>query len=40
MLQVATLVTDETIQIEGIDASDVSYPGFRQDLQQIQREIE
>ncbi|WP_214819694.1 MULTISPECIES: 3-phosphoshikimate 1-carboxyvinyltransferase [unclassified Exiguobacterium] len=40
MLQIASLVTEDTIQIEGIDASDVSYPEFRQDLQRIQREIE
>lgn len=40
MLQIASLVTDEAVHIEGIEASDVSYPRFREDLQRVQRKIE
>lgn len=40
MLQIAALMTGEFVHIEDIDASDVSYPRFRQDLQRVQREIE
>lgn len=40
MLQVAALLTDSSIEIEGVEASDVSYPRFREDLQRLQREIE
>lgn len=40
MLQIASLVTDEAVHIEGIEASDVSYPRFREDLQRVQRKLE
>ncbi|MBG0916814.1 3-phosphoshikimate 1-carboxyvinyltransferase [Exiguobacterium sp. SRB7LM] len=40
MLQIASLMTDEAVHIEGIEASDVSYPRFREDLQRVQRKIE
>lgn len=40
MLQIASLVTDEAVHIEGIEASDVSYPRFHEDLQRVQRKIE
>lgn len=40
MLQIASLLTQENIQIDGIGASDVSYPRFREDLQRLHREIE
>lgn len=40
MLQVAALLTEETVEIEGMEVSDVSYPHFRDDLQRLDREIE
>lgn len=40
MLQVAALLTTEPVTIEGIEASEVSYPHFYDDLQRLGREIE
>ncbi|WP_214826587.1 3-phosphoshikimate 1-carboxyvinyltransferase [Exiguobacterium algae] len=40
MLQVARLLSKGWIEIEGIEASDISYPQFHEDLQRLHREIE
>lgn len=40
MLQIAELMTDDVVHIEDMEASEVSYPRFRLDLQRIQRKIE
>ncbi|TCI27361.1 3-phosphoshikimate 1-carboxyvinyltransferase [Exiguobacterium sp. SH3S2] len=40
MLQVAALLIDEPVIIDGIEASEISYPHFRDDLQRLGREIE
>lgn len=40
MLQIAALLTDERVVIDGVEASDISYPQFRDDLQRLGREIE
>lgn len=40
MLQVAALLIDEPVVIDGIEASEISYPHFRDDLQRLGREIE
>lgn len=40
MLQVARLLSKGWIEIEGVEASDISYPQFHEDLQRLHREIE
>lgn len=40
MLQVAALLIDEPVIIDGVEAAEISYPHFRDDLQQLGREIE
>lgn len=40
MLQIARLLTDESINVEGMEAAEVSYPDFQRDLQQLMSEIE
>ncbi|WP_114167474.1 3-phosphoshikimate 1-carboxyvinyltransferase [Exiguobacterium sp. TNDT2] len=40
MLQIAGLLTTERVTIEDVEAADVSYPRFRDDLQRLGREIE
>ena len=40
MLQIARLLTDESIDVEGMEAAEVSYPDFQRDLQQLMSEIE
>ncbi|UTT41713.1 3-phosphoshikimate 1-carboxyvinyltransferase [Exiguobacterium aurantiacum] len=40
MLQIADLLTTERVTIEHVEAADVSYPRFRDDLQRLGREIE
>lgn len=40
MLQIADLLTTEHVTIDHVEAADVSYPRFRDDLQRLGREIE
>ncbi len=40
MLQIADLLTTESVTIDHVEAADVSYPRFRDDLQRLGREIE
>lgn len=40
MLQIADLLTTEHVTIDDVEAADVSYPRFRDDLQRLGREIE
>ncbi|WP_367226103.1 hypothetical protein [Exiguobacterium sp. AM39-5BH] len=40
MLQIADLLTTDRVMIEHVEAADVSYPRFRDDLQRLDREIE